>query len=142
MELVPSSQPMLIAKKTLEHHLKTDLHKKSIACSNLAKVAESTKDSVGFWLDEQCPFPGDAISITGSTEPELKLRYTQLLTKQRPDETYDENEFLPRALLVTASCIGAGLGSNNACSVIHLEVLGHKLLPLIGSSSKLLIGEW
>jgi len=65
--------------------------------------------------------PGDTLLITGNIEPGLKLSYTDKFTSTSEDSVFDfDNTFTPRILLATASCIGAGLDSDEVYGVIRI----------------------
>ena len=121
INIISSSQPLRVIKKFLSSTLKDNLHKKCIVYANSATALESIKDSTDAWLDQENPFPGDTLLITGSIEPELKLAYTQAFcTVIAEDHVIDENIFFPRILFATAGCIGAGLDCTNVFSVIRV----------------------
>ena len=90
-----------------------------IIYSNSAKSLETIKESIDFWLDESFPFVGNTLLITGSMEPELKLKHTTKFTAPSPQST-DIDAFHPQILLATASCIGAGLDSSDAYAVVRM----------------------
>lgn len=89
--------------------------------ANSVKTLENIKGSADTWLDQEYLFPGDALLITGNLEPELKLLCTKEFAKHaNEDFVIDEDTLCPRALFATAGCIGAGLDSSNAHSVIRM----------------------
>lgn len=59
--------------------------------------------------------------ITGEMESEVKLVSATEFTAEENDarSIIDRNEFYPRILIATSSCIGAGLDSSSVLSAIH-----------------------
>jgi len=109
-------------KDILKKLLSDNLSKKAIIYTNTASKAEVIKQEIDSWLNLTSSFEGDTIMITGEMESEVKLISATTFTTEQSDprSIIDNNEFYPRILIATSSCIGAGLDSSSVFSVIRV----------------------
>ena len=117
-----SSQYLKSVKQILTNLLSSNLDKKIIIYTNAAKKADNIKDEIDSWLNLTSAFEGDTIMINGDMDSEVKLVSATTFTSEtnNPRDKIDKNEFYPRVLIATSSCIGAGLDSSLVYSVVRI----------------------
>ena len=122
MSVSMSSQYLKNLKQILTNLLSSNVDKKVIIYTNTATKAENIKDEIDSWLNLTSAFEGDTIMINGDMESEVKLVSSTTFTSviENPREKIDKNEFYPRVLIATSSCIGAGLDSSFVYSVVRI----------------------
>ena len=122
IDLHVTTTPMKIICTVLENTLSHDLLKKAIVYTNTAAQAESIQNKIDLLLENEATFEGDTLLIIGDLETEVKQvnaeRFTEEVTNA--DELIEDNEFYPRVLVATSSCIGAGLDSSLVYSVLRI----------------------
>ena len=118
-----SLQYLRLIKEILKRILSGNLSKKVIIYTNTASRAELIKQEIDSWLNLTSSFEGDTIMINGEMESEVKLISATTFTDEatNPRSIIDNNEFYPRVLIATSSCIGAGLDSSSVFSVIRVR---------------------
>ena len=128
IEMVLLIQSLQMIKKHIKNTLSTDLRRKCATHSNTASSLIKLKENLDSWLDQDGQVLGDTMLITGNLEPELNQAYAVLFAASYDlNEVNFENDFTPRISLATASCIGAGLDSNDVFSVMRLGLPPSKL---------------
>ena len=117
-----TNTPMKIICTVLVNTLSCDLIKKCIIYTNTAKEADSLQEKVDILLDQDLIFEGDTILIKGDLESDMKQVNAEKFTEEvhNLDVLIENNEFYPRVLLATSSCIGAGLDSSAVYSVLRI----------------------
>ena len=116
-----TSTYMRIIRPILIETLSNNLHKKLIIYTNTAKSAEGIRDKINTIFDTNSTIEGDTILIIGDQDPKVKFASAQQFTSDETNNAQniiDNNGYIPRVLLATSSCIGAGLDSSNVYSVI------------------------
>ena len=85
----------------------------------MIKILRSKTES---WMDLSDEIKGDVLVIQGDLQPEVKFVSAEQFTRfvENPQHLVDTNQFLPRILLATAGCIGAGLDCSDVYSVCRL----------------------
>ena len=122
MSVIVSTKYLKAIKNILKELLSSNLNKKVIIYTNTAVKATGIKEEIDSWLNLTSAFEGDSIMINGDMESELKLASVKRFTTEvsNPRDIIDKNEYYPRVLIATASCIGAGLDSSSVYSVIRI----------------------
>ena len=115
-----TSTPMKVICTVLINTLSDDLMKKAIVYTNTAFQAESIWDKIDVLLENKSIFEGDTLLIIGDLETEVKQVNAERFTEEinNADKLIEENEFYPRVLIATSSCIGTGLDSSLVYSVL------------------------
>ena len=122
IDLHVTNSPMRFIHNELVNTLSSDLIKKSIVYTNTAKEAESIQEKIDILIDQESIFEGDTILIKGDLESDMKRVNAERFTEEvyNPDEILENNDFYPRVLIATSSCIGAGLDSSAVYSVLRI----------------------
>ena len=110
-----------VIKEQLNRYLKDETNTKAIIYSNISTQVVSMREKIDNWLDEPESFDGDTIIINGELPSEWKLISSQLFTNESSNfrEHISNNKFVPRILLATSGCIGAGLDSSEVVLVMR-----------------------
>ena len=110
-----------VIKDQLNRYLKDRHTTKAIIYSNISSQVVSMREKIDNWLDEPESFDGDTMIINGELPSEWKLVSSQLFTSKGSDliQKIANNEFVPRILLATSGCIGAGLDSSEVVLVMR-----------------------
>ena len=111
-------------KDVLKYTLRGNINKKVIVYTNTAEFLETLRSDIESWLDLSDDIKGDIIVIQGNLQPEVKFvsaeQFTRSVDNIQAQGLLDNNQFYPRILLATASCIGAGLDSPDVYSVCRI----------------------
>ena len=113
--IIPNSYVMKGIKGQLIESLSSNYVKKAIIYTNTASRAQTIFNDINTFVDMEVPFKGDVMLIHGDLEPEIKFASVTTFTDPSIDaeETINSNKFYARVLVATASCIGAGLDTDN-----------------------------
>ena len=98
------------------------LKDKVIIYTNTTKSAEDIKESIDTFLDPNSTLQEDLMMIHGNMYADINFLSAVKFTtsEMNPEDNMKNNVFLPRIFIATASCIGNGLDSKDACHVIHV----------------------
>ena len=112
---------MKVIKEEIIKHLRNDEKRKAIIYSNVSSQVTSMREKIDTWLDNPDSIEGDTIVINGELTSEWKLISSELFTKECSNlqDQIKKNEFVPRILLATSGCIGAGLDCPDVVVVIR-----------------------
>jgi hypothetical protein len=112
---------MKVIKVELKRYLKGDDNNKAIIYSNVSSQVTSMREKIDSWLDSPDSLEGDTLIINGELPSEWKLISSQLFTNEvtNTSEKMLNNEYVPRILLATSGCIGAGLDSKYVVLVLR-----------------------
>ena len=117
-----SMQCLKLIKEILKNVLADNVSKKVTTCANATSRAELTKDRIDSWLSLTSSFEGDIIMVSGGMESKVKLLSVTTFAADMPNprDLIDNDRFYTRVLIVASSCIGAGLDSSSAFSVMRV----------------------
>ena len=103
----------------LKETLGNDQTSKAIIYSSVAKTTEVIQDDVDDYLDGTDEVFGDTVVINGDLEQEWKCVTARKFTEKITDmeQRIELNRPVPRILIATAGCIGAGLDCNDVKAV-------------------------
>ena len=112
---------MKVIKEELKKYLIDDDNNKAIIYSNVSNQVTIMREKIDSWLDTPQSLEGDTLIINGELPSEWKLISSQLFTNELTNisEQILKNEYVPRILLATSGCIGAGLDSKYVVLVLR-----------------------
>ena len=123
MNIASKNLPIIICS-TIRNIISSDIQKKLIIYTNTADQARSIAEEIDIVNDEKSLFKGDTLLIIGDQDPEVKHQSAQKFTMDMSNDAIEDsiksNEFHPRVLVATSSCIGAGLDSDAVYGVIRI----------------------
>ena len=113
---------MSTVQSIVEKRLKEDLHQKISIDTDTAKKAESINASLDSSFDADDTIDANIMLIYGDMYANVKCMLAVKFTSkvETPNEVISKNEYYPRILIVTASCIGNGLDSNEIYNIVHI----------------------
>ena len=119
-----TSSNMNVMSSTLSNMLSKDVQKKVIIHTNTAEQASRIAEEVNLANDVKSLFKGDTMLIIGDQHPEVKhhsaQKFTMEMTSDEVQSALKSNQFHPRVLVATSSCIGAGLDCAFVCGVVRI----------------------
>ena len=121
ISVVFTPQKRKVIKESILETCANNLQNKLIVYSNVSSRLEEIQHDVDDWMDENEKLVGDTILINGELESEWKFISVQKFTNTTTElnKVVGDNQFYPRILFATASCIGAGLDSKDVRKVIR-----------------------
>ena len=121
MKVIKEEITKYLIKEEITKYLRDDKNSKAIVYSNVSSQVTSMCEKIDTWLDNHDSIEGDTIIINGELPSEWKFISSELFTKECSNlkEKIKNNEFVPRIILATSGCIGAGLDCSDVVVVMR-----------------------